>query len=105
MESLRFQRAMYRIWLMSVLFGPRRFVSRLGLADKNLHLKSDLDKSWKDQKTILKQFSSQELFQIYKLTPFLTSTAQWAVKAEGDLIPTRHDCQSWNISYKLFRSF
>ena len=97
-ESVRFQRAMYRIWLMSVLFGPRRFVSRLGLADTSLYRKSDLAKSWKDQKTFLQKFSSQELFQIQKLAQFLTSTAEWAVVAEGDddLRGTWHSCQSRN---------
>ena len=67
-ESVRFQRAMYRIWLMSVLYGPRRFVPRGSFSDEDSHNReSDLDESWKDQKTFLRQFSSQELFQIRRL--------------------------------------
>ena len=106
MESVRFQRAMYRIWLMSVLYGPRRFVpgTNLSVEDYRARL-SDLDKSWKDQKTFLEQFSSQELFQIRKLAFFLVMTGVWAVTAEGsDLSGTRLTCWSWNISYR-FPSF
>ncbi|KAF8129967.1 hypothetical protein EV363DRAFT_1493872 [Boletus edulis] len=77
-ESVRFQRAMYRIWLMSVLFGPRRFAPQP--ADEIRE--SELRKSWKDQKYFLQPFSSQELFQIDRLTKFLIWTAQWAVTAE-----------------------
>ncbi|KAF8129965.1 hypothetical protein EV363DRAFT_1337116 [Boletus edulis] len=84
-ESVRFQRAMYRLWLMSVLFGPRRFMSRLTRSYDELiqNRELELEKSWEDQKTFLEQFPSQELLQIRKLAWFLLLTATWAVIAEG----------------------
>ena len=102
MESVRFQRAMDRIWLMSVLFGPRRFGSRPSLANK---IQSDLEKSWKDQKIFLQKFSTPELFQIDNLVMFLTSIASWSTTAEGrDSGIKREKCQPWNIS-SVFPSF
>ena len=74
---------MYRIWLVFVLYGPRRFVPSRWFSDDDADdRESDLD-SWEDQKTFLQQFSSQELFQICKIAWFLISTAGWAVIAEG----------------------
>ena len=102
MESVRFQRAMYRIWLMSALYGPRRFVPRRWSSDEDYDRESDLDKSWKDQKTFLQQFSTQELFQIRQIVQFLVfSTAFWAVTAEGGgLGGTLETCGSWKyVSY------
>ena len=95
---------MYRIWLMSVLYGPRRFVPMGWSSDHDRE--AVLDKSWKDQKTFLQQFSSQELFQIRQLAQFLVfSTAGWAVTAEGTgMNNTRYTCGSWNISYRFLGS-
>ena len=79
---------------MSVLYGPRRF----WFSDEDTDdPESVLDNSWKDQKTFLQQFSSQELFQIHKLALFLVySTAGWAVIAEGSgLGGTQYTCRSW----------
>ncbi|KAF8435337.1 hypothetical protein L210DRAFT_3550868 [Boletus edulis BED1] len=84
MESFRFQRAIYRIWLMSVHFKPHPLTLKPGgsagehARDRN----SELRKSWDDQKSFLQQFSTQELFQIDRLTGFLSWIAQWAVTAE-----------------------
>lgn len=90
---------MYRLWLMSELFGPRRFVSRhwcgFSEADDYKDREADLQKSWRDQKTFLQQFSTQELFQILKLALFLRSTARWAITAEGNgLGGTLYTCRS-----------
>jgi hypothetical protein len=88
---------MYRIWLLSVLYGPRRFVP--GMCDSEEDYRdreSDLHKSWKDQKIFLERFSSQELFQIRQLNGFLGLTAGWAVTAEGrGLGGTRETCRFW----------
>ena len=96
---------MYRIWLMSVPFGPRRFVAQFG-GSANEHIRgcdSKLKKSWKDQKSFLLQFSLQELLQIDRLTWFLISTADWAVTAEETgLSNTRDTCQHW-IFFVYFR--
>jgi hypothetical protein len=57
---------------MSVLYGPRRFVPGMCFSAEDYRDRlSGLDKSWKDQKTFLQQFSSQELFQIRQLAQFL----------------------------------
>ncbi|KAN0073614.1 hypothetical protein V8E55_012221 [Tylopilus felleus] len=53
-------------------------------ADDYKDREADLQKSWRDQKTFLQQFSTQELFQILKLALFLRSTARWAITAEGN---------------------
>ncbi|KAF8554851.1 hypothetical protein OG21DRAFT_1484310 [Imleria badia] len=98
MESVRFQRAMYRIWLMSVFFG-RRSASTLGLADEDFYPESILEESWKVQKTFLQQFSSQELFQIHKSALFLQSTAEWAVTAEGNGLGGTRDTYDWDGVY------
>ncbi|KAF8435341.1 hypothetical protein L210DRAFT_3550884 [Boletus edulis BED1] len=82
-ESVRFQRAMYRLWLMSVLFGPRRFMLTRSYDELIQNRELELEKSWEDQKTFLEQFPSQELLQIRKLAWFLLLTATWAVIAEG----------------------
>ena len=85
---------------MSVLFGPRRFDSRHSFIEDVYDTESVLKESWKDQKTFLQQFSSQELFQIHKSALFIQSTANWAVTAEGNgLRGTQYTCWSCNISY------
>jgi hypothetical protein len=81
---------------MSVLYGPRRFVPKRWSSDEDHRdRESDLNKSWKDQKTFLQQFSSQELFQIRQLNGFLCLTAEWAVTAEGTGLSFTHICWSW----------
>lgn len=84
-ESIRFQRAMYRIWLVSVLFGSR-YVD--GFDDYSEEYPEgcglQLEESWKDQKSFLQQFSTQELFQIDCLARYLVFTANWATTAEDD---------------------
>ncbi|KAG6371803.1 hypothetical protein JVT61DRAFT_9158 [Boletus reticuloceps] len=79
MESFRFQRAMYRIWLI---------------------------KSWDDQKSILQQFSTPELFQIDRLTGFLSWIAQWVVIAERNGLKGPKDlslCWYWTIPHRSSR--
>ncbi|KAH0835520.1 hypothetical protein J3R83DRAFT_9206 [Lanmaoa asiatica] len=102
-ESVRFQRAMYRIWLMSVLYGPRRFVPTLGFTndseEEELSNSSEPDvfKSWKDQKFFLQQFSSsQELFQIRKVAIFLVFIATWSVTAEGGELGGTRATYDWD---------
>ncbi|KAG9315217.1 hypothetical protein JVU11DRAFT_4347 [Chiua virens] len=81
-ESIRFQRALYRIWLICVLCGPRRFAIPDNTNEDSRRRSEDRIKSRKDQKSILQQFSLQELVQIRKIARFLVSTADWGVMAE-----------------------
>ncbi|KAG9308025.1 hypothetical protein JVU11DRAFT_12677 [Chiua virens] len=104
MESVRFQRALYRAWLMSVLYGPRRFAPPKRFFNDSYEDQSkewgkklaDLNKSKKEQKAFLQQYSSQELLQICKVARFLVLTAGWGVYAEGRGLGGTRDVYDWN---------
>ncbi|KAF9235397.1 hypothetical protein BU15DRAFT_51483 [Melanogaster broomeanus] len=77
-ESWKFRRAMYRIWIMSTLYGHG--------ASSTSNGQPVLAASFGEQKAFLQQFTSQELVQISKVAIFLQSTASWAIFAERKLI-------------------
>jgi hypothetical protein len=89
---------MYRIWLVSVLFGSR-YVD--GFDDYSEEYPEgcglQLEESWKDQKSFLQQFSTQEVFQIDCLARYLVFTANWATTAEDDgSVRSSCDVYDWN---------
>lgn len=80
-ESLRFRRAMYRIWLLSSVYGMGS-ITDYERDEENWpysHLETYQDK----QEGFLKQFNSAELLEIKRVAFFLRELASWAVIAEG----------------------
>ncbi|KAH0829205.1 hypothetical protein J3R83DRAFT_2765 [Lanmaoa asiatica] len=75
-ESWRFHRAMYRVWIMSTLYG-------YGSAR---HGQYAMGASSETQKAFLQQFTSQELIQISKVSRFLNGIAGWVILAECRLV-------------------
>ncbi|KAF9243105.1 hypothetical protein BU15DRAFT_43270 [Melanogaster broomeanus] len=86
-ESWKFRRAMYRIWIMSTLYGA-------GSASDG---QRPLGASFGEQKAFLQHFTSHELVQISKIAMFLQSTAGWAIFAEGKVVGSLEVC--WCSSY------
>ncbi|KAG8221337.1 hypothetical protein J3R82DRAFT_1505 [Butyriboletus roseoflavus] len=75
-ESWRFHRAMYRVWIMSTLYG-------YGSA---AHGQRAMGASSSTQEAFLQKFTSQELIQINKVSRFLKSIADWVIFAECKLV-------------------
>ncbi|KAF8551973.1 hypothetical protein OG21DRAFT_1466417 [Imleria badia] len=71
-ESWRFHRAMYRVWIMSTLYG-------YGSAT---HGQRATGASPDTQRTFLQKFTSQELVHISKVSRFLQGLAGWVILAE-----------------------
>lgn len=83
-ESWRFHRAMYRIWIMSTLYGT---------GSSSLGQRATVAGS-ETQKAFLQKFTSQELIQMSKVSRFLISIGGWVIFAECKLVGSLDVCQS-----------
>ncbi|KAF8656398.1 hypothetical protein AX16_002582 [Volvariella volvacea WC 439] len=80
-ESLRFQRALYRIMLVSLVFGMSATPEFTTSVDRSSsHVSGD------GQRTLLNQFSSQELIQIERVANFLKTIGRWIIHIEGSAV-------------------
>lgn len=82
-ESKRFQRALYRIMLLSFSYGIDSFTYQDKALKNFLSDPDELDRNYVKQKRFLNRFVSEGLCEIYKVSRFLQKTAFWAVGADG----------------------
>lgn len=93
-ESKRFQRALYRIMLLSFSYGIDSFTYQ-DKALKNFFSDPDeLDRNYMKQKRFLNRLVSEGLCEIYKVSRFLQKTAFWAVGADGSFAGCLDVCAS-----------
>jgi len=79
-ESWRFQRTIYRIWLLSYLYGMGSVPTDRDSSQAGVRLSQYLSR----QKRFLEDFDSTTLLQIRRVASFLRETATWVAGAEGD---------------------
>lgn len=91
-ESLRFRRAMYRIWIMSTLYG-------YGSARHGERVQGT---SGETQMAFLSKFTSQELVHISKVGRFLRFLGNWVILAEYKLVGSLDVCQSMKAIALVF---
>jgi hypothetical protein len=78
MESLRFRRAIYRIWLYATALGGEE------LFDSDIEDEDDiLQLARQDRYKFLNVFSSGDLLELDAAAAFLNSITKWIMKAEG----------------------
>jgi hypothetical protein len=92
-ESLRFHRAIYRIWLLSLTYGMGSTTGDPRRRDDNDYPDSRLEVYLSKQKEFLAKYTSTELHEIRTVALFLYSLAIWAMAVDGSCLGVLHVCQ------------